>query len=187
MRFEISNLKLADKGQKRRTALLFIVLVLLFIPCIVSAAVLDRVVAFVGSDAIMLSELRANVARARAVVPDITDMEVLNTMINRKLLAVEAKKYFPEENDEDALVRDYMDLKIRALVTIPEKDIRDYYNKNKANFGNVGFEQVRGQIEKLLEEKEVNRRLRDQIQDLRARAWIKTFPDAIPAGPPALK
>lgn len=175
------------KSKMRKKIFLFFIFLALFVPCIASAVVLDRVVAFIGDDAILLSELRANVEKARATVPDITDMEVLNTMINRKLLAREAKKYFPEENDEDMLVRDYMDLKIRALITVPEKDVRDFYDANRAGFGKAGYEQVREQIEQLLVEKEVNKRLRDQINDLRARAWIKTFPDAVQAGPPIPK
>lgn len=141
------------------------------------AALIDRVVAFVGDDAILASDLDKAYEKARAVTPDITKKEVLETLINRRLLLREAKKLFPETTDEDTLMKDYMDLRIRAFIKIPEQDIQAFYEQNKARFGGVPYEEVKDKIEILLQEKEVNRRLASHLQDLRAANYVRTFPE----------
>ena len=49
----------------------------------------------------------------------------------------------------------------------------DLYGKNKEKFGSKDFYDVRDEIEELLIEKELNRRLIKHIEELRKNAYIK--------------
>lgn len=159
-----------------RSRIFFIFLaVLLFMANQGRAAVIDMVVAFVGDDAILSSELKEAFDKAKIMTPDITKREVLETLVNRKLLLREARKLFPETPDEATMLQDYMDLRIRAFIKVPEQDIRTFYDENRARFGGVSFEEVKDRIEALLQEKEVNRRLASHIQDLKSKAYVRTF------------
>ncbi|MDA8171662.1 MAG: hypothetical protein M0Z48_07520 [Nitrospiraceae bacterium] len=140
-----------------------------------SEKILDRTVAFVGDDAILLSELETRYTQAVKLTPDITKAQVLQTMINRLLLLREARKIFPETMDDEQAIREFTDFKIRAFVVVPEDAVRDFYEKNKAKMGGAPYEQMRGQIERLLKEKEINRSLQSYLQGLREKAYIRVF------------
>ncbi len=152
--------------------LLFTVHCLLFtVHC--SAEVIDRVVAFVDDRAITMSELENNYKDTVKLVPDIKREEVLNTAINRILLLREAKKLRIEAPTKDAIIREYIELKLKTIIKITEDDLKEFYEKNRNEFGNVEFDDVRDKIENYLIEKEVNRRLEKHIEELRAKAYIK--------------
>ncbi len=85
------------------------------------AGIKDRVVAFVDNTAITLSELEMKYAATVKVIPDITRNEVLDTMVNRVLLLSEAKKIRLEAPSEDDLLREYIDLRIKTLISIKEE------------------------------------------------------------------
>ncbi|MDA8085385.1 MAG: hypothetical protein M0Z75_01675 [Nitrospiraceae bacterium] len=143
--------------------------------------ILDRTVAFVNDDAILLSELDARYIQAKRLTPDITLGQVLQTMINRQLLLVQARKIFPEPVSEDKALQEFTDLKIRAFVRIPEQAARNFYDQNKKQLGGVPFDSVKDQIERLLKEKEINRRLQAYLETLRGNADIKIFLENTPA------
>ena len=142
---------------------------------------LDRIVAFVNGDAILLSELDARYELAVKLTPGITRRQVLQTMINRDLLLAQARKIFPEPVSADKAIQEYTGLKIRAFVRISETAARNFYDANKKQLGGVSFDSVKDQIERLLEEKEINRRLQAYIGTLRGNAHIKTFLENTPA------
>ncbi|MEW6214686.1 MAG: SurA N-terminal domain-containing protein [Nitrospirota bacterium] len=147
---------------------------LLFVFCsLLSAEIKDRVVAFVDDTAITLSELEEAYTEALRVNPGITEDEVLNTMVNRLLLLREAKKLRLEAPSMDELLREYIDLKIRAFIRIREKDLIDFYEKHLNDFRGKEFEAVREEIERYLIEKELNQRLKREIEELRQKAYIK--------------
>lgn len=137
------------------------------------AEIFDRVVAFVNNRAITLSELQDQYRNTLKVVPDATEKEVLNTMINRILLLDEAKKYRIVAPTEDEMVKQYIDLKVRAFVTVGEQEADAFYENNRERFGGKGYEDVRGEIEKYLTEKKVNERLKETLAELRKKAFIK--------------
>ncbi|MDA8388349.1 MAG: hypothetical protein M0Z58_06795 [Nitrospiraceae bacterium] len=137
--------------------------------------ILDRTVAFVDDDAILSSELEARYALARKLAPGITRAQVLQTMINRTLLLRQARQIFPPAMSDEQAIRQFTDFKIRAFVVVPESAVRDFYEKNKAKMGSAPYERVRGRIERLLKEKEINRRLLDYIRTLRQKADIRVF------------
>lgn len=133
----------------------------------------DRVVAFVDNDAITLSELEMKYYDTVKVTSDITQEEVLNTMVNRLLLLREAKKIRLEAPSEDELLNEYIDLKIRAFIRIKEEELKDFYNKNISKFEGKELDSVRDDIENYLAENEVNQRLKAHINELRGKSCVK--------------
>lgn len=140
---------------------------------LLSADFKDRVVAFVDNDAITLSELEMKYYDTVKVTSDITQEEVLNTMVNRLLLLREAKKIRLEAPSEDELLNEYIDLKIRAFIRIKEEELKDFYNKNISKFEGKELDSVRDDIENYLAEHEVNQRLKAHINELRGKSCVK--------------
>lgn len=137
------------------------------------AQIRDRVVAYVDNDAITLSELEEMYAHTFEVTPDITKDEVLNTMVNRLLLLREAKKLKLEVASEDALLQEYIDLKIRAFIRVKEEDIVEFYDQHRGDFQGKEMEEVRDEIENLLTEKALNERLKSHIEELKKKVCVK--------------
>jgi len=137
------------------------------------AEIFDRVVSFVNDQAITLSELQEQYGNAKKLTPDITEEEVLNTMINRLLLLSEAKKYSIEAPSAEEILNEYIDLKVRAFIRVSEKDVEAFYRDNKDKFIGKDFEDVREEIEKYFTEKELNTRLKEVLKELRKNAYIK--------------
>lgn len=161
---------ITDTARLRRVAVALTVInltfLLLFALCsLLSAEIKDRVVAFVDSTAITLSELEETYIKTLKVTLDVTKDEVLNTMINKVLLLREAKKFKLEAPSEDELMREYIELKIRPFITIKEQELIDFYGHE--------FETVREEIETYLVEREINQRVKSHIDDLRRKAYIK--------------
>ncbi|MDP3296169.1 MAG: SurA N-terminal domain-containing protein [Thermodesulfovibrionia bacterium] len=186
--------ELRNKKRKSLLKKLFIIFFLLFtihyslftVHCY--SEVVDRVVAIVDDEAIMLSEL--NSAYQRAFSPqgesaeaenskiDITQEEVLNGLINRVLLLKQAKKFSHSiqtrnDYDENTLIKEYIEKQLKTFIRIPFEEIEQFYEKNKEKFGSKDFYDVRDEIEELLIEKELNKRLIRHIEELRKNAYIK--------------
>ena len=155
---------------------------------IANAQILDRVVAIVDDEAIMLSEL--NLAYLRDFSPqgesasaensktDITQEEVLDGLINRVLLLKQAKKFSHSiqtrnDYDENTLIKEYIEKQLKTFIRIPFEEIEQFYEKNKEKFGSKDFYDVRDGIEELLIEKELNRRLIKHMEELRKNAYLK--------------
>ncbi len=137
------------------------------------AEIFDRVVAFVDDQAITLSELKEQLEVAKRLTPDITEEEVLNTMINRILLWREANKYRIEAPTRDAMIDEYIDLKVRAFIRVSEADIEDFYKKNQDKFAGKTLDNIRDEIEKYLTEKQLNSRLKQTLKELREKAYVR--------------
>ena len=137
------------------------------------AGITDRVVAYVDNIAITLSDLDARYAETTKVDKSVTKEEVLNTMINRTLMLREAKKMRLEAPSEDQVLKDYIDLKIRAFIRIKDEELNEFYDKHAADFQGKGFEAVRDEIENYLIENELNQRLKTHIGGLRENACVQ--------------
>jgi hypothetical protein len=140
---------------------------------VINADYRDHVVAYVDNDVITLSELEERYAHTLEIAPDITKDEVLHTMVNRLLLLREAKKIKLEAPSEDALIKEYIDLKVKAFIRIKEEEIVDFYNQNKEKFQEKELETVREDIETVLTEKALNEHLKSHIEDLKEKARVK--------------
>jgi len=135
----------------------------------------DRVVAFVDDEAITNTELQEQYRETLKITPDISKEEVLNTMINRILILREAKKYRLEGPSPDAVIKEYIDLKERAFIRVPETEIEKYFKENSSMFSGKGYEDVRDDIEQYLIEKELNVRLKKSLGELRKAAYVKVL------------
>jgi len=133
----------------------------------------DRVAAFVDDEAITDSELQAQYQETLKITPDITRDEVLNTIINRILILREARKYRIEKPSPDEVIKEYIDLKERAFIRVPETEIEKYYEENSDKFRGKEYDDVRDEIEQYLIEKELNVRLKETLRELRKTAYIK--------------
>jgi hypothetical protein len=151
-------------------ALYFIITFLTVSPA--ESRIIDRVVASVNDRAITLSELEEKYEVMKKVSPSITYKDVLETMINRILLLNDAKKYRMEGASDDALVQQYIDLKIRPLIKIPDEEVRKYYEQNREKFGGVNYEDAYNNIVNYLTELQINGQLIKQVEMLRADAHI---------------
>ncbi len=147
----------------------------LLIASVSHAGIHDRVVAFVDNQAITLSELDERYRSTVNLSPGVTKAEVLNTMINRVLLLREAKQYRIEAATEDDVMREYIDLKMRAFIRVSEADLERFYEEHRSEFSGKDYEDVREEIEQFLAEKALNEKLKAIIQELRDRAYIKIF------------
>ncbi|MBI5635125.1 MAG: hypothetical protein HZA15_16780 [Nitrospirae bacterium] len=141
------------------------------------AALYDRVIAFVDDHAITLSELEENYKNTNILSRSVTHEEVLNTMINRVILLKEAKKYRIEAPTIDEVLKEYIDLKIRAFIRVNDADIEKFYNANRQNFQGRDYEDVRDEIDMFLTEKELNERLKVTLNELRKKTYIRIYLD----------
>ena len=167
---------MASRGTSNMRLTIFVIVVFTFhvslFTC-VEAGIFDRIVAFVNDQAITLSGLQEQYGNVKKLTPDITEEEVLNTMINRLLLLSEAKKYSIEAPSTEEMLNEYIDLKVRAFIKVSEKEIEEFYAANKDKFIGKDFEDIREEIEKYLTEKELNTRLKEALKELRKKAYIR--------------
>ncbi|HDO21944.1 MAG TPA: hypothetical protein ENH38_04500 [Nitrospirae bacterium] len=139
--------------------------------------IIDRVVASVDDTAITKSELDLKYNTLSKINKNISYAETLQGMINRILLLKDAQKY-RMEGSEDEIIDYYIDLKIRALVRIEDKDVKKYYEKHRSEFKGHGYKSVQDEIIKYLTELEVNRRLKKIIDKLRSESNINIMLDS---------
>jgi hypothetical protein len=137
------------------------------------AETVDRIIAFVDDEAITLTELEAAYGRSMEQGLDMSREEVLNAMINRFLLFREATRLRLEASDEESLLNEYINMKVAAFISIRENEIREFYDKNRKDFGDARFFDVRDRIEQYLLENEVNIALERHIEELRSKSYIR--------------
>lgn len=171
----ISALDTHSKKRNGGRACCFVLL--LFIGVLIASAlhagIKDRVVAYVDTTAITLTELDKKHAETMEVTPAITKEEVLNTMINRILLIREARKIRLKSEREDELLKEYVDLKIKSFIRIKDEELRNFYEAHAADFPEKDLDDLREDIENYLIEQELNNALKKHIDDLRNNACIK--------------
>lgn len=163
----------------RITAVIYVLLsvagYLLLVTGLCSAGIRDRVIAFVDNQAITMSDLEEQYSSTVKMTPDITKGDVLNTMINRMLLLREAKRYRIEAATQDDIMREYIDLKIKAFIRVSEDDIEKFYQKHITQFAGTDYVDAHEEIERYLTEKELNENLKVVLRELRGKAYIKIF------------
>lgn len=144
----------------------------IFFVSLAFSEIIDRVVAYVDSYAITLRDFESVAYKMKEKIPQIKNKEILETMINRLILLKKAKELFIEGKDEE-IIDNYIDLKIKSRIIIPENKVREYYEQNKLNFKNIQYIHIRDEIEKYLFEKEVNQKLKEHIEELKQNTEIK--------------
>jgi hypothetical protein len=154
------------------------------------AEVIDRVVAVVNDDIVMLSEVDATLSEALAAGIDVTQKETLDGLINRVLLLNEARKIKRKHifsaqtrKDDDVLINEYIVNRLKAFIRIPYDEIELFYQDNIEFFSPRSketesesledFYEVRDDIEEYLVQIELNRRIEKHIDELRSKAYIR--------------
>lgn len=137
------------------------------------AQIYDHVVAYVMDNAITLSEFNEVFENTKKVSPDITKEEVINTMINRLLLLNEAKKIRLTAKNDDEMIKEYIDIKIRTFVQVRDDEVKQFYENNIIEFKDKPYDDVKDEIERYLIESEVNKMLKKHIEELRGATCIK--------------
>lgn len=144
------------------------------------AEVLDRVVAIVGEEVVLLSDFREAAERARKTGREVKDDEILNEMIDRLLLIEQAKKIGLGNNaayrkafDENVLIDEYLRRRVKVLIRIPFGNIESYYVNNQDRFKGRELNEVKGDIERHLIDREFEVKLREHIAELRQRSYIR--------------
>lgn len=164
------------------TVLLFLLLVSFFLFLNSAyAELLERIVAVVNEEVILLSELNNEVQLRKAQAAGVSYEEVLDEMINRSLLLGQAKKMRIEgdaESDkslmiDDIIINGYIERRVKAFIHIPLKDMEDYYNKNAVAYGKRKFYEVKNEIETKLLETRLKEKLQEHIRDLRKDSYIR--------------
>jgi RNase P protein component len=153
---------------------------LLFVTA-VNAEVLERIVAIVNDDIILLSEFQSALQSARRSDSAVSGERVLNEMIDNILLLNEAKRFRlgasdkskKIETDNRAVIREYIDRRIKALIHIPYEDIEQYYQMNRDLYKDKEIIDVRDEIEEHLVDKQLSVNLREYIEELRRKAYIR--------------
>ncbi len=102
-----------------------------------------------------------------------TKAQSLEALINKILIVAEALKLRIEGESDDVLVREYINLKVRAFITIKEGDVLAHYKENQWKYKGASYDSIKGDIRKLLEEKAVNEKLKRQLKILRKGSSIR--------------
>lgn len=146
----------------------------------VHAEVLERIVAIVNDQVILLSEYDEAVQAAKNISDKVNEDVVLNDMINKILLLDQAKKLKLDsvedstvKTDEGKLINEYIERRIKPFIHIPVDEIESYYTNNKDRFSGRMFYEAKDEIEDYLAERELKTKVAGHIAELRKKAYIK--------------
>jgi len=140
----------------------------------------ERIVAVVNDNVILLSEFKAAMRQAEESSKEVTAKEVIDRMIDNHLLLEQAKKFSFRRNAGDAapstpdkVIKNYIDKRIKVLIYIPFRDIESYYYNNIDKYSDRDFYDVKSEIEKYLINKTLEIRIQEHIDELREDARIR--------------
>ena len=144
--------------------------------------ILDRVVAIVNNDIILLTEFKKEIKRVRSEGNEITDQEVLQGMIRQALILEEAKKYLMSgnydiynltTNKKQKLIEEYIEKRIKAFIHMPFEDIEMYYQENKNNFNGKDLYGAWDEIEQIIKREKLKTKLDEHVNSLMKKAYIR--------------
>lgn len=136
--------------------------------------IINRVVAYVDDQVITLKDFLKFKNEITNKVSEISNKQIVELLINRKLLVKKGKELFFEGQEED-IINNYIELKIKSKIIITENQIKDYYENNKKFLGTDSYLVLREQIEKYLFEKELNLKLKEFLEELKTESDIKVI------------
>jgi len=142
------------------------------------AELVERIVAVVNDDVILLSEFKDAMRQAEESGKEVNAKEVIGGMINNRLLLEQARKFsFGRDagnaSTPDKVIKNYIDKRIKALIYIPFKDIEAYYYNNTQKYGERDFYDVKSEIEEYLLKTTLEIKIQEHIDQLREEAVIR--------------
>lgn len=143
------------------------------------AELIERIVAAVNDDVILLSEFKAAMRQAEESGMKVTAKEVIDGMIHNLLLLEQAKRFsFKDIGDagpstSDKVIKNYIDKRIKALIYIPFRDIEAYYYNNLDKYVERDFSDVKSEIEEYLLNRTLEIKIQEHINELWEEARIR--------------
>lgn len=145
------------------------------------AEVLERIVAIVNDDVILLSQFEEAFKSAEESGEKKSEGVFLDEMINELLLLKEAKKlsyYISNDGNkammnEKDIIHEHINRRIKAFIRIPYDEIESYYEGHKTLFKGKEFYDAKAEIEDYLVRRELDIRLNEYIRDLRKNYYIR--------------
>ena len=144
------------------------------------AELIERIVAVVNDEVVLLSEFKAFLRQAEESGQKVNEKFIIDGMINDILLLEQARKFSfwrdvgdagPSTNDK--VIKNYIDKRIKALIYIPFRDIETYYFINIKKYDNRDLYDVKGEIEEYLINKSLEIKIQEHIDELREDAMIR--------------
>lgn len=180
MHFDIVMREMRNYSMHRRvleviSAVLYVVL--LHCPTMISAETIERIVIIVDNEVVLMTEFEEAVRSANSSGKQISRGDVIDQMVNRIILLREAKKFGLKRKSEgregdDALIKEFVDKRIRSFIHIPFGQIEKYYNEHD-DFKDRDYFDVKDEIEKLMVSRELVHRLRDFVEEERRKSYIR--------------
>lgn len=169
---------------------IFFILLLLIANCVLptfcNSEILERIVAIVNNNVVLLSEYKDAIKAAKKSDEKVTEDAVLDEMINRVLMLEQAKKLIlgqMEDSsgliDDNKIINEYIDRRIRSFVHVPIEEIESYYLNNRKQFGSKSFSEAKDEIEDHLTEGELKIKLAEHVGELRKKAFIRIQKDTV--------
>lgn len=157
---------------------MFFLIIVPLHPVGIYAGILERVVAVVDDEIILLSEFEEYRASVRESDGSFSDKVLIDRMINRMLLLREARKFGLMQDgenlkDDKGIVREYIQRRIKAFIHIPFDEIELYYKDNLISYTDKEFYDVKDEIEEYLVSRELVKRLQKNVAELRRNAYIR--------------
>jgi hypothetical protein len=128
----------------------------------------------------LLSEYEKALEAARKSDQKVTEDVVLDEMINRILILEQAKRLSlgstsdsAENADDNKLITEYIERRIKALIHIPIDEIESYYKNNRGRFAEKEFYEVKDEIEDYMVKGELKRKIAEHVEELRNKAYIR--------------
>ncbi len=166
-------------------SIIYVFVCILFITAVfhgggVKAELLERVVAVVNDDAILLSEFRKELKIAREENDEVTKDEVLQDMINREIILDQIKRFnlgkdskILKNADDRILVKRYIDRRVKSLIYIPFEEIESYYISHKEKYRGRELHEVKAEIESEMRQERLQDKLDDHMAALRKSTYIR--------------
>ena len=155
-------------------------------PAFCNSEIIERVVAIVNNNVILLSEFKDALKAAKMSDEKVTEDAVLDEMINRVLMLEQAKKMRLGQMedatgpvDDNKIINEYIDRRIRSFVHIPIEEIESYYLNNRKQFGSKPFSEAKDEIENHLTEGELKLKIAEHVEELRKKAYIRIQKDPV--------
>ncbi len=109
-------------------------------------------------------------------------LQFIQNLIDKQLIYEESKKARIDEDEsfkkklealkKELMINEFLKRKIFNNITISEKEMRDYYNKNKKNF-NLPYNQVKLKIREILKKEKEQKLFQKYIESLRQSSKIE--------------
>ena len=153
----------------------------LMCPVHAGAELLERIVAIVNNEVILLSEFQEHLHAAEQSGSGDAPGQVLDELVKRMLILQEGRRfriidpgrYDLSEEEMKAAIEEYIDRRIKAFIHIPFRDIEQYYRMNRDQFPERDLYEARDGIEEILVSRELEARISSHMKDLRNRAYVR--------------